>query len=355
MNITSIKISEQATPAQVLSMVSNAEYDFVLLRNIDCKDVSINFNNIDENCLNIPAVIFINHITGDVYGNPIYNINIEANLKIHPFVSSLMATRFIPFAVLAKKDMLINVLKDSMFSTFLEMSIHAHNYSYKMKHVDGWFVSSPFKQADEATRRKISSRYDFLLERLNPIDEYVPKCRMIFLNHDLSHCTEEFNGKDIVLTDCKHKYVNVLRDKCFIVSTDSAVSADFYIILDWKNLYDIKTPYNSIAQISMPSPNSSSHVLAEQRPVKAVFGVKQQSNNINFEPPYTRSSLQILTAAEIVLSFKPKSLTILSTDALSAMNVGDNHESISRHVFMTKIVDFCHNNDIQLDILGTVQ
>jgi hypothetical protein len=61
-----------------------------------------------------------------------------------------------------------------------------------------------------------------------------------------------------------------------------------------------------------------------------------------------------LTSLEIILSFRPRSVMICSDVSLNDLFVHDDQESVRRQSFMTKIIRFCIDNNIELKLLSDI-
>ena len=135
-------------------------------------------------------------------------------------------------------------------------------------------------------------------------------------------------------------------------SLDPSINSDYYIALPGANLAEFDRS-RTFAQSVLPSANNPTPVFSADYDLLGVFAVKQFSPSINFNPPFTNSSNNLLTALEIILSCKPSTLLVNSNSVFGDLVAsGSNAEAIKRQVFVTKLVDHCVEQDIPFKILG---
>lgn len=351
--IDKVRIQNDTTLQQLKFIVSNTSTDIVLLTsntytNIECEDFEYNGSII------IPVIVPYNHNTLGPFGKKIMNINIEPNLKIQPFYGHQHSyISFIPFAMIISKELLLRMLEKCSYSVFLELSLLAMAENIGIKIKDDWFCSIQLQQESLETRNLLSHKFGLRYELITDSDsnvksEYFLSDRSEFR---LNSLTKNFRGRSVLLVDKGSKYFDAIKNYDTTVAINSDFDADFYIISDPKFLESIDHD-KAICQVSMY--NANYIVPMDSRYYDcSVYGVKQFTSDISFEPPFTKSSSHLLTAIEVICYFKPFSITVMSDELLPIiMNSGNNSESIKKQIFITKIIEFCRSNNIKLNIFG---
>ena len=291
------------------------------------------------------------------FGRLLKHISIESNLNIQPFVSLSEQCDFIPFAFIANKNDIIELLEQCDYCVFLELSllIIAHS-RYVIRQTDLWSASVLLHQEPEETRLKLSVKFGTMHSLINPCPEHVDRVHDLSDNvcFRLNKYIKRLGGKNLILTDKNSLYFDTLIYNNIIVSVDYDVSADYYVAMDEETI-EKADGTRTIAQLTMPTVKNPYPIDARNYNVSAVFGVKQFSSEITFEPPFTKSTYKILTALELLCFFKPLSILVVSDEFIMCLFAhGDNPEAIKKQVFVTKIIEHCQINNINLKTLGDV-
>lgn len=356
--IDKIRIFDYATVDQVKSMIKNSSSDVILLASstyncLQCDD----FDCGDEDLI-IPVIVPYNDNVSGPFGRKIKHINIESNLKIQPFFSHSIAPNFfIPFAVIANRDFLLSIIDNCSYSVFLELSLLSMIKNIKLIAKDDWLCTVKLTQEPIEVRKMLSIKYGIMYDLMD--DHYVDtniKCIDHLYDRPefrLNTLVKHFRGRSVSLIDQESKYYNCVKNYDTTVSVNTKFNTDFYILSDIHNISNIDTN-KLICQVSMNDVNST--IPVDSRILNYIsYGVKQFSSDISFEPPFTKSSSQLLTALEIICYFKPFSITVFSDDIIPfLLNFGDNSESIKRQIFITKIIEFCKSNSISLNVFGDI-
>lgn len=352
--ITKIRITDKLPINHLLSMVKNCEDDYILIADSTYSLINSESFEINANDIVIPVIIPYNSTIDGPFGRPIKNISIESNLKVQPFSSQTNENYFIPYAFIANKDLIIQLLEKAEYSVFLELSLLCMNYHISLRLNSDWQISIALKQESEDIRSKLSVKYGTMRSLVVPCQDYIQRLYNLHNNKvfAINKFYKIFSGSSILLTDMISSDIDVLSFSNLIVSINHNVIADYYIALDEETLENVDNN-KTISQISIPSVKRPFPIDAREYDVSAYFGIKQFSSDISFEPPFTRSTNKILTALEIICYFKPLSITVMSNSIIgSLIAVGDGPESVKKQIFMTKIIDYCLNNNIKLNVFG---
>lgn len=353
-SISKIRITDKLPINKLIEMVSVSPTDYILIADSSYVLISADDFEIDDDNIVIPSIVPFNSEIAGPFGKQIKNINIESNLKIQPFSSNNDSYCFLPFAFVANKNLILKLLNNVECSLFLEMSLLSIHYNINIKLESKWIVSVIFRQESADTRLKLSVKFGTMYSAIQQYEDYTSKFTFLsdHPNFKLNKYVSKFGGENIILTDHNFSDLDFLSYNNKIVSVDSDVSADYYIAFDEKTLENSDLS-RTISQISMPSVKKPFPIDARLYGVSAYFGVKQFSSEILFEPPFTKSTYKILTALEILCFFKPLSITVASNNIIgSLIALGNDQESVKKQIFITKIIEHCSNNNIQLKIIG---
>lgn len=354
-DITKIRISKNIQIRKILELVKSSPTDYIMLADSSYKKISVNNIEIFEDEFLVPAIVPFNDQVAGPFGRMLKHINIESNLMIQPFVSAEPYHEFLPFAFIASKEDIIDLLEQCDYSVFLELSLLIMAFNkYKIRQTDDWSASVLLHQESLDVRSKLGVKFGTMHSLIQPCSEYVRR------THDLSHkmpfrinkYVNAFGGRNLILTDKHSSYFDTLMYNNVIVSVNHDVSADYYIALDDETI-EKADKERTIAQLTMPTSKRPYPIDSRFFDVSAVFGVKQFSSDISFEPPFTRSTYKILTALELLCFFKPLSILIVSDEFIMCLFAGgETPEAIKKQVFTTKIIEYCANNNIVLRTLG---
>ena len=356
-DITKIRISRSLSVNKVLELVKSSPTDYVMLADASYKNIRCDDFSIIDNGFIVPAIVPFNDKISGPFGRLLKHISIEANMAIQPFISSSDRHDFLPFVFIANKNDIIELLKQCDYCVFLELSLLIMVGSkYTIFQTDSWSASVLLHQESEDVRSKLSVKFGTLYSLINPCQEYVDRAHDLSSNvcFKLNKYIKRLGGRNLILTDKSSSYFDTLEYNNIVVSVDSEVSADYYIAMDEETIEKADAD-RTIAQLTMPTVKNPHPIDSRHYNVSAVFGVKQFSSDISFEPPFTKSTYKILTALELLCFFKPLSILVVSDEFIMCLFAhGDNPEAIKKQVFVTKVIEHCKNNNINLRILGDV-
>lgn len=360
-----IRFSSSFGIQNLISSIRSATTEYVMISDISYQQIGTkDFDiDIDKRSFVVPQILPFSDKISHPFGRKIKHISLLPNLKTQPIMaSSGIRPDFIPFAIVGHKSTLLrNIAKcDNTNDLFLELSLILSDKSYSISVHDKWLAAVKLHDFDIKSRERLISRYftdgkKYFETTEKTVVESRPR---VVVNSELTardgfiKLYDIVNKSDVILTDtggldyelCKYNYTS------FSINPD--IISDYYIALPGSmiNGFDIKRTFT---QIILPDHNSIGPIFTPLLGPIGSFAVKQFSANINFAPPFTNSSNNLLTAIEIVLSCIPKRILVVSNSMIPALIAsGDNSESIKRQTFLTKIVEFCNSNNIEFKILG---
>ena len=315
-DITKIRISRSLSANKVVELVKSSPTDYVMLADTSYKNIKCDDFDILEHQFIIPAVVPFSDKVSGPFGRLLRHINIESNLNIQPFFGSSEQWCFLPFAFIAYKKNIIELLEQCDYCVFLELSLLIMvSDNYDIIQTDSWSASVLLHQESKETRSKLSVKFGTMYSLINPCPEYVDRVYDLSdnIHFKLNKYIKRFGGRNLILTDKNSSYFDTLIYNNTIISVDSAVSSDYYIAMDEETLENADRE-RTIAQLAMPTVKMPRPIDSRHYDVSAVFGVKQFSSEISFEPPFTKSTYNILTALELLCFFKPLSILVVSDE-----------------------------------------
>jgi len=328
------------------------------------QDIDFDFETSDKNAVFIPQIFLYNEQTQGAFGTKLSHFNIQTNLKIRPIVvEDIVEPDFIPFVMIVHKQNLIRLLKSCIcpFSLFLNFSLDLQQKQQQINLVSDWLACVKLRDGLPQDRLLLAKRYNFgtedyikFTENLEDVDSPI---RLInkSIKQDklgLSHLFKRCNNNNLVLSDSSSKEFESLQHNYISFSTSFSTKSDYHIVTDFDTLNNVNKE-RAVVQLSMPSVRQAWPIFAPDYEPFATFGIKQFSHNINFCPPFTVSEFSLLTALEILCSFHPQKIVVLSDKLLSVLLApSDDASSIKNQVFLTKILEFCVIKKISLKIMG---
>jgi len=360
-----LKFSPTFDLLELVDKIRKSPSDWVMLADITYKcidkpdlDDSINFKQVF-----VPQILPYSHKINNPFGRKIQHVSLQANLKIQAVMTGIeVRPDFIPFAMIAHKALLLRVLSrcSSCSEVFLELSLLLADPTYQISVHPDWLATVRLRDADQKPRARLIAKYfpsgsDYLANTEQTVVE--PARRALVHSNNL--CRDGFvrlynilNQRDVLLTQSSTAEYEHCRFNYTTIAIDSDIDADYYFALPGA-LFSSFDMRRTFAQVVLPDHNSPAPIYTPYAEPLGVFAVKQFSSSVNFAPPFSTSSNNLLTALEIIVSCAPKSVLINSDSILGALVAsGDTAESIKRQTFLTRIIEYSVERGIQIKVLG---
>jgi len=355
-----VHISDKCSLNDIIASIKNSTTDFVVLMDIHTTTIEFPGTDIDisyDKKFYVPQLVSMNKDTCEPMGNVTNHINITQSLRIQSvYANDDINVDYIPNCIVAHKTQLLKYLRkcDRANSIFLELSFLLR----EVIRINGWIVKSYIANKSAQIRSRVAKKYlpmfsgmfdlngNYENNSLSEIGSNKYKTNLYKLN-------EIIHDNDILLVDKPCKDYESMKFRYTTFSTDPFIVSNYYIALLGQDPYNFD-PNRSFMQITMHSARLSSVVNTEDLDPIATFSIKRHSENILFAPPYTESGHNVLTALEIILSFKPRNVTIVSDNILKCLFSNGKDDGIKREFFMSKIMEYCNENDINLNINSNV-
>ena len=363
-----IRFTGKFSVSDLFEKIRHAPTDWVVIGDMSyrCLEPPQDIEIDDRRSLYVPQVLPFSSKIQNPFGKKINHVSIQANLKTQPILTNVdVRPDFIPFSVMGHKSTLMRLVKicNNTEDLFLQLSLLA-NSSYDLKVLEGWLATVKFRESSPVARANLAAMYsrhtlNYLLDT-EPNEMVVnhPRGSMNGVTNSnrigFSRLYHKVNRSDILLTDSYSNDYQCCRYDYTTFALDPEIDADFYFALPGAMVsgFDMSRTF---AQIVLPDHLSPGPLFTPSLDPVGTFAVKQFTSNINFAPPFTTCSDNLLTAIEILASCSPKSILINSNKVMSALVAsGENSESIKRQTFMTRIIEHCTDRGISLKILGDV-
>lgn len=354
-----IHISDKCNKNDIIRFIKDSKTDYVILQDIFTTTIDyIDDLVFDKNTLYIPQVLSVNKENGQPIGNVINHISITQSMKIQSvYASEDMEPDYIPNCVIGHRNILIKLLSkcSSVEGLFLELSLIVKNYNCSIKLVPGWIAKTYVSNRSNSIRSRLVSKYMPMFVDMFDIQDNITSVLSELCvenpKNGLYNLKSIIEGNDILLVDSHSKDYESIRFNYRTFSLDPYIPSDFYIALSGQDPTTFD-PRKSFMQLTMNSSSSKFVVDTTSLDPIGTFCVKQFSDNISFSPPYTSSTNNILTALEIILSFKPRNILVVSNETIKDLFTSDNKERIRRETFMSKIFEYCYETDVKLKLMS---
>jgi len=364
-----IKFSDGLSISGLFDKVRKSPTEWVMIADLSyqCLEPPADFDTTNVKAMYVPQILPFSSKIQNPFGKKINHVALQANLKTQPVLTNVdVKPDFIPFGLIAHKGTLARLLHrcTNITDLFLELSLLLHPKSYDVSVLEGWLASVKFRETLPTVRASLSSNYsrqslDYLLSTEK--DEIVvtqSRGSMTGVHNSnrdgFIKLFDKVRGNDVLLTDSYSNDYQFCQYNYLTFALDPDIDADFYFALPGAMITEFDMS-RTFAQIVLPDHTSPGPLFTPSLGPVGTFAVKQFTSNINFAPPFSVSSNNMLTAIEILVSCSPKSILVNSNSVFSALvAAGDNSESIKRQTFMTRIIEHCTDRGISFKILGDV-
>jgi len=368
-NLYRLKFSPSFSIDEIYEKIKHSPSDWILLADItyQCIDKPDTIDTSDPRRVYVPQVLPYSMKIDDPFGRRIQHVSLQANLKTQPVMTDKsIRPDFIPFSLIAQKGNLLRAVVrcQNTQDLFLELSLVLSDQSYNVSVHPDWLATVHLHDFSHDSRNRLVKRYSpKTLEYFNYTENSVTtKPALKYQLRSMtdacrSNFTRLFNivrGRDVLLVDQPGGDYDICQYNYITFSTNSDVSADYYFALPGAMLssFDMSRTF---AQVTLPDHNSKMVLFTPHYDPIGTFAVRQFSADIDFAPPFTNSSNNLLTSMEILASCGPNSIIVLSNNIIGDLVAsGDNAESIKRQIFLTKIMEYCMASGISLKVLGDI-